>query len=1202
MRENKYKFQKLTPINNVDLKIYEEAINYIFNNVDIRNVAISGAYGAGKSSVLGSYKKAHSNLRFVHISLSHFKLLDKEDEIEVKESILEGKILNQLIHQIPPDKIPQTNFKVKRKIKSRNLVWNTIGTMLFIVSVFHIIFFKIWDNYVVSLPASLIKSVLECSNNKYSLILSGLLSIIIFSIFLYSLIKTQKNKNVLKKINLQGNEIEIFKESDESYFDKYLNEVLYLFENIETDVIVFEDMDRFNVNRIFERLREINTLVNIQLIKESKPPLRFFYLLRDDIFVSKERTKFFDYIVPIVPVVDSSNSYDQFIAHFKEGGIFELFDENFLQGLSLYIDDMRILKNIYNEFVIYYHRLNTTELDCNKMLAMIAYKNLFPRDFSDLQLNQGMVFTLFDKKDVFIRAEIERLNNCLSEKKIVLMKEEHLNSQQELTLIYDTKRPTSYYGPRDLNQQDQVEYDQRKLAIENKLNKRLSILEEDLPRIEHEIILMHNKQLKEIITRENIDSIFQITNTNEIGVETNFHEIKGNEYFSLLKYLIRNGYIDETYTDYMTYFYEDSLSRIDKTFLRSITDKKAKEYTYQLKNPKLIASRIRLVDFDQEEILNFDLLQYLLQANSMNILNRLLGQLQRTKNFKFIGAFFDTERELTSYIINLNLQWPEMFSYAITEGALTEKQIRLYSVYTLYYSEDNSIQAINIDNCLTSYISNSKDYLNISSPNIGKLTNGFILLNVSFISIDYDTAEKTLFSAVYQNSLYDINFDNIALMLRKVFLFSDENDVHHKNYSLILTQPESPLAKFVKQNMCKYIDVVLSNSNGVINDDEIVVLSVFNDEIISMEQKKAYIALLQTTITSIIDVNSQDLWRSLIDQQLVRYSVENIIEYFGNSNLLESNLITFINNNESKLDFAEVESNYGKKKAGDFFDAAIICNELSNQKYIEILISLNFYYEAFNVEGIAGDKLRIIIDEGIVRMNLDTLQFIREHYSNQTLYYIEKYINEYADIITKELFVFDEIIEILSWDVADCIKTKLLELTTEQISILNKGYSTAVNVHILKNNLLLDDLPMLFATYLEWDQSIQQIIYNLAINKIMNIIANPKDVSAELLKTLFISEELDDNPKIDLFIALLPNLGESLCEEYLNLLGLVEYKKLFESRSRPKFVVNDTNWKLLTAFKDRGWIHQFQEEQEKTGYYKIMRQKSIIKSLSAEML
>lgn len=1205
MGKNKYNFQKLTPVSNIDLNVYEDAIDYIFSHSDIRNVAISGAYGAGKSSVLASYKKKHSNLRFVHISLAHFNPSDKENEIKVKESILEGKILNQLIHQIPSYKIPQTNFKVKRRIEPKNIVCHTIAMLLLIISVLHITFFETWNTYIASLPDAWIKGILSLSINKYALIVSGLLCLTTFSIFFYGLVKAQKNRNVFRKISLQGNEIEIFKESEESYFDKYLNEVLYLFENAETDVVVFEDLDRFNVYKIFERLREINILVNIQFERENKLPIRFFYLLRDDIFVSKERTKFFDYIVPIVPVVDSSNSYDQFISHFKEGDIFKLFDENFLQGLSLYIDDMRLLKNIYNEFVIYYHRINTTDLDCNKMLAIITYKNLFPRDFSELQLNQGMVFTLFDKKAVFAEEEIERLKKHSSETKneIELMKIEHLNYQQELDLIYDAKRPPDYYGnKRPLERQDQFEYDQRKLAIENKLNKRLVILEENLSRIEHEIILVRNKQLKEIVTRENIDSIFQVTTKNEIGVETNFHEIKGNEYFELLKYLIRDGYIDETYADYMTYFYENSLSRMDKTFLRSITDKKAKEYTYQLKNPELIVSRIRLVDFDQEEILNFDLIQYLLQSTSINFLNRLLGQLKGTKNFKFIGAYFDTERELSAYVRNLNLQWLEIFSYAIAAGALTEKQIRRYSIYTLYYSSDESIQAVNVDGCLTSYISNSDDYLEISSPNIGKLIHGFILLNVSFVSINYDTAEKALFAAVYQNSLYDVNFDNIALMLRKVFLLKDESDVHHKSYSLILTQPESPLAKLVKQNICKYMDVVLSNSKGVINDDESAALSILNDETISVEQKKDYITLLQTPITSIIDVNNQDLWHFLIDKPLVRYSVKNVIEYFGNSKSLESKLITFINNNESKLDFSEVASNYGNEKAESFFDAAIVCNELSNQKYIEILTSLDFYYEAFNVVGITGDKLRITIDERIVRMNLDTLRFIREHYSNQVLYYIKKNINEYADIITREVFVLDEIVEILSWDVTDVIKTKLLELTNEQLSVLNKGYSTSVNAHILKNNLLPDDLPRLFATYSEWDHSIQQIIYSLAINNITNIIENPKDVSDELLKILLVSDEVYDNQKVDLFISLLPSLNQNLCKEYLDLLDLREYKKLFESRSRPKFESNVINERLLTSFKDRGWIYDFQEEQEKTGYYKIIRQKQVTNSLPVEML
>ena len=43
-----------------ELNIYDHALDFIFKNDDVKNIAISGAYSAGKSSVLETYKKKHS--------------------------------------------------------------------------------------------------------------------------------------------------------------------------------------------------------------------------------------------------------------------------------------------------------------------------------------------------------------------------------------------------------------------------------------------------------------------------------------------------------------------------------------------------------------------------------------------------------------------------------------------------------------------------------------------------------------------------------------------------------------------------------------------------------------------------------------------------------------------------------------------------------------------------------------------------------------------------------------------------------------------------------------------------------------------------------------------------------------------------------------------------------------------------------------
>lgn len=68
MAESKYHFERLTPIDDMDLEVYEEAIDYVFDNPDIKNVAITGAYSAGKSSVLASYKKNMKITLFAYFS------------------------------------------------------------------------------------------------------------------------------------------------------------------------------------------------------------------------------------------------------------------------------------------------------------------------------------------------------------------------------------------------------------------------------------------------------------------------------------------------------------------------------------------------------------------------------------------------------------------------------------------------------------------------------------------------------------------------------------------------------------------------------------------------------------------------------------------------------------------------------------------------------------------------------------------------------------------------------------------------------------------------------------------------------------------------------------------------------------------------------------------------------------------------------
>ncbi|HCT64759.1 MAG TPA: hypothetical protein DIC60_05775 [Lachnospiraceae bacterium] len=1209
MAESKYRFERLTPIDSVDLEVYGDAIDYVFKNSDVKNVAISGAYSAGKSSVLASYKKKHEDLCFLHISLAHFKSSEQKDEKGVNESILEGKILNQLIHQIPSDKIQQTNFTVKKTISPKNIINRTKETVLLLIVVIYFACFDIWKNYVHTLPDNWLKTVLSVFTHQYALLVDGLLIFILLSFAVYSLIKIQKNKNVFRKLNIQGNEIEIFEESDDSYFDKYLNEVLYLFENANADVIVFEDMDRFNANRIFERLREVNTLANIQLQKENKKVLRFFYLLRDDIFVSKDRTKFFDYIIPVVPVVDSSNAYDQFIAHFKNSELFEKFSESFLQGLSLYIDDMRLLKNIYNEFVIYYNRLNITELDCNKMLAIIAYKNLFPRDFADLQVNQGFAYTLFESKNIFISDEIERLDKQIFErrKEIESTKTNHLKTIDELNVVFARKYLGAYgwysyddnrlgnFVPEHLHGNNLKEYSDRKRQLENMLDVDIVQNEEEICCYEQEVLTVKNRRLHEIITRDNIGKIFSITSKNEIGEVANFNEIKSSEYFDLLKYLIRNGYIDETYADYMTYFYENSLSRIDKTFLRSITDKKAKEYTYQLQNPQLVISRLRLVDFEQEEALNLDLLEYLLLndgiSNNGKYLKTLITQIRERKNFEFVSKFFDTQKAHEQFIIRFNEQWPDLFSLILHGGAMSSSQIRGYSIDTLCYSDEKIIVAVNVDNCLTTYISKCSDYLAIEKPDIDKLISGFLLIKVSFASIDHEKANKALFDEVYRNSIYSLTFENISLMLKSKYEVNNDSDIIHKNYTLVQSRNHSPLVRYISENMPAYTEIILANCDNCISDDERVAISLLNNADIDLDTKNQYIKRLSTIIADITQVEEPDLWTTMMDVKIVAFSASNFINYFMKHGLNDL-VISYINDGPSEVDFTSTSNVYGDDFSGKMFDEVAICNGIATDKYKKILCDLGYYFDNFDADKISGEKFKVLIDERILQMDADTLQFVRDKYEEQLYNYIRHNLDEYLALQTTELARLDEILQIIIWNTSDDKKIELLGYSNDSISIVGKQYSDAVNAYIITHNLNEEDKYHLYEHYDQYGEVAQMKIKSIALDGIEEIIANEMLVNDMLLSVLFQDDNVSQDQKITLFTKAIPRLNEDTCKTHLDELGLSELKGIFTKESgRRNYAKGIDITNVMEGFKSNHWIFDYHDDERNSDRYVIIKKR-----------
>ena len=1263
MKENEnITFYDLTPTDDIELDIYEKAINFSLENNKILNVAISGSYGSGKSSILESYKKKHSEKKFLNISLTHFTTTEdtnknkissvksdnnkvsktqpaetKRNNSPIKEEnnskdkslvpILEIKILNQLIHQISYEKIPQTHFKTKRKFTEEELENTTMQILLFIASLLYVIYFNKWNNFISNLEDfSGFYSILKLTTYSYSRLVSILILFYLLGRFIYNLLKFQKTKNFFKKLNIQGNEIEISEDNNDSYFDKYLNEVIYLFENSGVEAIVFEDIDRYEVSEIFERLREVNKLVNNKLKEENKT-LKFIYLLRDDIFISKDRTKFFDFIIPVIPVVDASNSYDKFIGLFQDINQYN-FDDNFLYSLSLYIDDMRILKNIYNEFLIYYNELNkkeetSTKINSNKILSVIVYKNLFPKDFSDLQLNQGFVYNIFSQKEKFIEERIKEIDFQIA------ILNEPLKNMEELEILNQYYNNTKFnlekyaFYENDENYKKAIfwlnnEYLKRKEILKDKVEKEMSLSQFEIEKLLNEKKELQNSSLSKIINEEKNDIISNIASKNELGEIYEFEDIKRNPYFKLLKFLIKKGHLDEEYPLYMSYFYGKS----DANFIKAVLNEEGLDYNYKLINPTLIIDRISVPYFENFEILNFDLLSCLLKLKDSpyNIKKeKFFTQLKDKRNFDFINSYLSLNNlgiTIRKNFINLlYYSWKSFFSETKNSN-LSEKDIYKHTIDILKFSNIELLNLICEENNIKEYIENNENFLNfeilsedieilkINDKIYNNCVNNLKNINIKFKKIGYfnNSLYEKILMKIYDYSLYELNFDNICLILKKILYKNnnlsfengildneelDNEQLKMTNYTLIRESTNgSQLLNYINNNINDYMEIILKNNVKGFADNKKFIAELLNNERIKYENKEKYINSLYESYDNISEINDKELWNIFFSNNKVDYSPENIITYFKEFQLDEI-LINFINQNDNKISFENFKFD-DEEVEKEFFINILKCYEIKNNNYNNILSSLKNNNEEIDFpRDIPEDKISPLINSKVIKMIIKNLELFREYYEDSLDYFIKLNIDDYIQIIedNNSLFYQSELLTILSdKSIKDKNKLRLLKFSEDKIDIHNKNYSDSVIDFILNNNHY--NIIELIKNFSNFNSMIKEKIYKLVKENIDDFYNNLEISDFELIKNFLTDKEIDIDSKLKILINILDNRGDINSIEdfykYLELMNLEEYKNITKKNLTLQIPINDFNRNLLQELKYRDFIEDFSQINETT--------------------
>ena len=1255
--EREYKFRALTSNKDVEIKpVTERAFEFaIDKNSEVTNVAITGNYGAGKSSIVESFERKCTDKTFLHISLGQYdETIGSEKNGLDKRQIntIEGKIINQLLHQIDPNKIRKSIFKTldaESHINPLNITLYLSLTMLLSLYLFNI---SSWNGLIQNF------SWLSWTTKP---IISLLVLVILFVLIIYGiyfLLKLQKDFGFIKKLSLKAEkietDIEIFSNDNSkvSYFDRYLDDVLYLFKQSGANVIVFEDIERFNDSRIFEKLKELNIVINRNRKANNKPKLVFFYLVKDDLFESQERTKFFDFIIPVVPVVTASNSNEILKELLTEMCEYDCLDKTFLFNISLYLDDMRLINNVCNEYLTYKETLSTLPLEREKIFSMVVYKNIFPKDFSLLQKNQGYLFKLLNSKEIALKNRREELNSKIKEleQKIEEAEEEQLNDELELygtiLKVPPGRKVIKVNGKSESDFSSRSDYIKELLAddseiwtfedysdAQNNQYKRNTEIESIFPdrnttEFQERLENIRNKKLIEKLQKKikkindelgkldsyRLSDVYQYA-SDIYDFKSDFtEEIRKNPQFSIISFLIRNAYIDESYQDYLTHFYANTITVEEKEYLRNVISGRDGNYDISLTNTNEIVNRLAIKDYRYSYVLNYNLFDYLLNSRKEND-NECLAQVFKQENvLDFLINFYNTLDRATS-----------------GQGVIYKKEtIKLFfkkwlehnvSLFNEYLEIKNGGYAASNKNSLILSLMNLVDlsdipektkvlisgYINdnqeLLSPNMSYEIQQFTknLSNIEIKVREYSqhiyeslvdekklTDYKEIMNYIYQNDLYSISENNLKFFIKwNLGKRYTDDEYNHKNFELINKNIElKSLLDYCldsEDNLLQYANVYIKISNGKMDDDSSYIENLLKHDI--LYRVEGYEAWEKTPAKSIfksipdfsIKYTIEKFQGLSNDMKLITYLVhlkkgqvnsEIVCSYFSLFGKNAEYLVDFINQDPNFVLNREIFVQLDEKVQKDFFEKIVSEDNLNLTIYKSMLAAMQRYYNDFGVTGLSDDRLKVLIDLNVIKFNANNLKFIREKYPSMKNYSISRNIEKYLEI-EEDVHDETELNDLLQYEeIDDSYKLQIID-SLDYVSIKNKQFSLELVAHILDSKFDIDDLSYIISSnyYDNADESIKIKIRQLAKENWDDLIRlDSEEISIQLCRELLAMDDIEPSDRTSL---LKDNLlsNPEMSAHRLTLLG--EYLNLFEL------------WEIMDFLGDsdeyKGWEKAFEK-------------------------
>ncbi|WP_457934025.1 hypothetical protein LOS73_17010 [Pseudoalteromonas sp. SCSIO 43210] len=503
-------------------------------------------------------------------------------------------------------------------------------------------------------------------------------------------------------------------------------------------------------------------------------------------------------------------------------------------------------------------------------------------------------------------------------------------------------------------------FEERKLSIENKGNRKRSILHNEISELRNLSSQINQFKLSELLKDQ--PKIF----------DEHLYKNEKLSNLGLLRYLVFEGHLDESYYLYISKFYEGRKTLSDHTFIMAIRSYSLVDSFHQIDNPREVCSELRGEDFSTQYVLNINLIDYLVKSNSLGELKLVFGYISEhlDQTETFFKSYFTKGLYVKSFLNGFSKSNPAYLIDALDRELSIDHIINVFEYVDKSFISSN----MNIDNRLTEFL-NENLALVIDSQISDSIDMEIVnLLGVKVSDISGLSGHKPWFDFVKENACYRITASNLAYILTGSYDFNELNLI---NYTAIRNSPILDVKEYIENNISDYYEqVMLPHFDINKNESEESVLNLLENSNLLDDQKFHLIDSLNFEIVDITNTHGS-YWKELALNLKVTPSWSNIHQLLVNRTFDENELIELLDSNyfADRLSFENWNDDLDEDEVYEIMDLILPAEQLSNESYEKLISNFPLQTTVFPAH-LSDSKIKLLVDSKIVAFNIDTYEEI----------------------------------------------------------------------------------------------------------------------------------------------------------------------------------------------------------------------------------